>query len=285
VKEIEPDFQSPSIAMSRVKEGSNSVLLAFPPKAAGTFVKLVLKKVLPNCCLVRGSITPDDQSLNSFNHQAWITATSSKQYSTVVGHIHFTPTEGDAELMKSLGIAPILMKRNIADSLLSMHEMVLIQDKDPAFREDKRNEMPQFGSAGPVKEYLRMTEDQQKDFLIYNFAPWFFKYYSSWEYIRVKTGLQVLQLDFDAFRTNEVGTITRILKWSGIDTVNIKELSDACLKVRKEGTQARYSHGISGRGQRFFDFKHFAHLQKLAMPYQYVDFENRGIVDITGDLS
>ena len=259
------------ISRQRTSGGPYRVLLAFPPKAGGTFLKLVLRAVLPKCCVMRGSITPEDQSLNSFNYPAWIAATRSKRYRSILGHIHLTPTERDGEMLKKLGISPVLMRRNIADSLLSMHEMVLRQENDPAFHEAKRNEMPQFGSAGPLTDYVHLPEDRQKDFLIYNFAPWFLKYYSSWDYVCRKTGLKVLVLTFDLFRAAEIETVARILQWVGMKDVEQSSLAQVCAFVRGKGPEARYWHGVSGRAKTFFDARHFAHLRKLMMPYDFAD--------------
>ena len=260
----------------------NRVLLAFPPKAGGTFLKLVLKTVLPKCHLMRGSITPEDQSLNSLNYPAWIVATKNRRYRSVLGHIHLTPTERDAMVMKGLGISPVLMRRNIADSLLSMHEMVLRQENDPAFHEEKRNEMPQFGSAGPLTNYLQMPAELQKDFLIYNFAPWFLKYYSSWDYVCRTTGIAVLRLSFDEFRADEIGAVARILEWAGWADVDKSAIAKACESVRGKGPEARYWHGVSGRAKTFFDARHFAHLHRLAAPYGFPPSE---IESLTGDGS
>lgn len=258
------------------------MLLAFPPKAGGTFLKLVLKTVLPKCCLMRGSITPEDQSLNTLNYSAWTAATKRKRCRSVLGHIHLAPTERDARVMKDLGITPVLMKRNIADSLLSMHEMVLRQENDPAFDEGKRNEMPQFGSAGPLTDYLKMSVERQKDFLIYNFGPWFLKYYSSWYYVCRTTGIEVLRLSFDEFRSDETETVVRILQWAGATEVDKPAIAEACASVRGRGHEARYWYGVSGRAKTFFDARHFAHLHTLAAPYGFAPSE---IETLTGDGS
>lgn len=255
-----------------------SVLLSFPPKAGGTFLKMALKRSLGNALLLRGSITPLDQSINSIYYPAWVAALMQMDDSTVVSHVHLTPTETDADLMKVFGIRPVLMRRNILDSLVSIHDMIMAQENDPSFVVEKRGEAHQFGSAGPLPNYVRMAESEQKDFLVSNYAPWYIKYYSSWIYIAKRKALPVLWLSFDVFKEDEVGAIIGLLDQFGIAAPEADRIRLICRDLKAEGLRSRFKGGVSGRGAAFFDKRHVMHLHRLAAPYGFVDFAGEGLL-------
>lgn len=255
-----------------------SVLLSFPPKAAGTFLKKVLERSLESVFLLRGSITPMDQSMNSINYPAWIATLLGEEDGVVLSHVHLTPTETDADLLRIFGIQPVLMCRNILDSLISIHDMTMAQEDDPSFIVEKRGELHQFGSAGPVPDYVKMTDAERKDFLVLNYAPWYMKYYSSWAYIVRRKGLPVVWMTYDQFRRNEVDAVIGMLTELGIQPPDPGRLESVCRDLKADGARSRFKVGLSGRGADFFEERHVAHLRKLASPYGFVDFAGKGLL-------
>lgn len=167
-------------------------------------------------------------------------------------------------LIDLFGLKPVVMCRSVSDMLVSVYDAAV-----------KRGSLGDFGSSYPEDEtFFEMDMEGRKDYLVYNYAPWYVKYYASW-FLGVDRGKakDVLFLEYDDFRKDPGGTVQEILSWTLSLKVSDDGLSAVLAHADSKRDELRYNKGVSGRGAEFFSNDQLGHLRKLTSSYQTIEFD------------
>src|ERR1700744_4404698 len=137
------------------------LLLAFAPKTAGTYFREAAARAV-NGQLVRlvhaqggrdGALYLPSLLLNYLDADA----------APVIGHVHMQALTANINFMDALGLKPIIMLRDLADTLTSFLDML---EKDPAARAEGLNcQIP--------SDFLSFDRARKLDFMIDVIAPWY----------------------------------------------------------------------------------------------------------------
>lgn len=242
-----PDFAG---YLGELGQTRASVVLAFAPKAAGTYLRSACV-VATQGALVRTVHAQGGRDatfylpafLNYFAHGF--------PARTLVTHAHMQAFPANRYFVEALDLKPVVMLRSIPDMLASYWDML---DGDPLSPDNWLNQKvpPHFPA---------MPDSEKGDFMIQMMAPWYVSYFSTWLAYARETPGRVLLIDYDDFRADPAATLQSIL-----DHSRLPQSRDACARaleaVWEDRASFRYNQGISGRGQARFSMLQIARLKR-----------------------
>ena len=197
---------SPEIAqyLQELGESRASVILAFAPKAAGTYLRAAAI-VATGGQLVRTVHAQGGRDATFYLPTFLLYYSLGVPARPLVTHVHMQALPANQHFIQALNLKPVLMMRPIPDMLASYLDML---EADPVSPDNWLN------IAVPAN-YAALDEDAKADFIIDTMAPWYASYFSTWvAFTRADPG-RMLWLDYEAFRADPVGTLQSLLKQSG----------------------------------------------------------------------
>ncbi len=227
-----------------------SVVLAFAPKAAGTFLRSAA------CVAVDGQIVRTVHAQGGRDATFYM-PTFIMYYAggypdrTMVTHVHMQALPANRHFMDALGLKPVIMIRAIPDMLASYADML---ERDPLSPDNWLNiRLP--------PNYAALDDGAKGDFLVDMVGPWYASYYATWmEYAREVPG-RVCVLRYDDFRRDPAVALEMLLAHSGIARPRA-ECQLAIDLVWQDRSEFRFNQGISGRGANRFSAAQVARLKR-----------------------
>jgi hypothetical protein len=266
-----PDFAA---YLNELGQSRPSVVLAFAPKAAGTYLR--------SACVVatQGSLVRTVHAQGGRDATFYLPAflnyfAHGFPARTLVTHAHMQAFPANRFFIEALDLKPVVMLRSIPDMLASYWDML---DADPLSLNNGLNQKV-------PPHFTTMADDEKGDFLIEMMGPWYASYFSTWlTYAREVPG-RVLLLDYDDFRTDPAATLQALLEHS-----RLPQSRDACRcaleTVWEDRAAFRYNQGVSGRGRARFSMLQIARLKRqLAFYPDLAPMTDRLIPSSSGALS
>ncbi|HWA31095.1 MAG TPA: sulfotransferase domain-containing protein, partial [Rhizomicrobium sp.] len=227
------------------------VILAFPPKAAGTYFRTAIIAAVGGQLLrvvhAQGGrdATPYLPTFVAYFNGGLIER-------TLVSHVHMQALPANINFLEAFGIRPIIMKRSIPDMLASYWDMLM---KDPTALEDGLN--------CRIPENFRTMPDAQKaDFMIDVLGPWYASYFATWLEYAADAPDTVCVLAYREFKDDPAGTLMRAVEHAGLPRTR-QECEKALNIVWERRDQYRYNKGETGRSTGYFGPEHIARLGKM----------------------
>jgi hypothetical protein len=232
-----------------------SIILAFPPKAAGTFLRTA-------------AIVASDGQLIRIVHaqggrdaQPYLPVFLSYYRGligsgTLVAHAHMQALPANRHFLEALDLKPIIMVRPIPDMLASYRDML-----------DAEAQARREGLNCPIPpDYPAWPEARKSDFLVDVIAPWYAGYYASWFDYAKAAPARVCVLTYDELLEAPAATLARVLEHSRIATSGFL-CRKAVESAWAERHELRFNRGEAGRGTRYFDGAQIARLRRMLSYY------------------
>lgn len=248
---FDPDFAA---YLATIRHNRPVLLLAFAPKAAGTFLRGAAIEATGGQ-LVRISHAQGGRDAQPYLPLFVNYLTGGVCEGPMVAHAHMQGFAANRRFCEAFDLKPIVMLRSISDMLASTRDML---DADPQARIDSLNcQVPEDFSARGAEE--------KSDFLIDMYAPWYVSYFASWlDY--AQSDARVLLVDFSAFKADPAAVLARMLDHAGL--AQPLEVCRAALDgVWRERQSLRFNKGVAGRGRDYFSPEHFARLERMMARY------------------
>jgi hypothetical protein len=163
------------------------------------------------------------------------------------------------ELLGQTGTPPVLLVRDIYDSLISLWDHLLYVETD-------------IPLALVHPHDLDRDDAQMLDFLIDIVAPWYVQFYAGW--MRAESQVDLLVLDYETVTAETARAIESVCRHVGDPIPSTEVMSRALDEAREK--KVRFNQGRSGRGARFGEERR-ARVERLAAYYPDVDFSPIGI--------
>jgi hypothetical protein len=226
-----------------------SVVLAFAPKAAGTYLRSACVAAVGGA-LVRTVHAQGGRDASFYLPTFLLYYAGGFPARPLITHVHMQALPANRHLIEALGLKPVIMIRSIPDMLASYADML---DGDSLSPDNWLNmripeNFPSLGDAAKA------------DFIIDRMAPWYVSYFSTWlEY--AKADSRVLILDYDEFRADPDATLMTLLAHSGLPRSR-QECRRALDAVWEDRSEFRFNKGVSGRGRARFTPAQVARLER-----------------------
>lgn len=232
-----------------------AIVMAFPPKAAGTFLRTAVIKAV------------DGQLVRIVHAQAGRDATpylpTLVRYfegdltdKTLVTHVHMLGLPANLHLLGAFGIKPIVMIRNIPDMLASYWDM--LESDDQALHDGLNCHIP--------PNFRALARNAKADFIIDVLAPWYVNFYAGWIAHAEIAPAEVFLLDYRALRNMLVDVVENVLKHVGL--TRDRATCEAAVAYAWDNREAlRFNKGTTGRGTDYFRPAHLNRLTRMAGHY------------------
>jgi len=235
------------------------LLLAFAPKAAGTFFRQAAMEALGGGCLVRltHALGGRDGTPYLPNFMACFLDTDKPPS---VSHLHMQALPANRNFIAMFGVKPVIMLRDIPDMLASYWDML---DADPVARADGLNCLIPH-------DFLSLGREEKADFMIDIVAPWYVSYFATWKTFHEQAPQTVCVLRYDEIQDDPAGTLFRALQHAGFQTPLVR-CEAAIEKVWGERGKFRFNKGIAGRGREYFSAAHLERLERMLTLYKQLE--------------
>lgn len=226
------------------------VVLAFPPKAAGTFLRSAIISAIGGQ-LVRTVQAQGGRDATFYLPIFILYYTKAIPSRPLVTHVHMQALMANRLFIEALDLQPVIMIRSIPDMLTSY----LDELEDQPLRPDK------WLNIKVPDQYPRFSDERKGDFIIDMVAPWYLSFYSTWLNY-AQTDDRVLILDYDVFRAAPAHSLETVLAHSRLPR-SPEQCQAAVAEVWEQRAIFRYNKGISGRGYSRLTASQIERLRKM----------------------
>lgn len=179
-----------------------------------------------------------------------------------VTHQHTRCTDNNTRLLKKHQIKPVILTRNIFDSVISMRNHML---------QEPENSWWPMGYID--HNFYELSIEKQYDFVIDLIIPWYINFYVSWE--RFEDQESLLWITYDELFSDKVGTVQKILKYYGISKkikLELIEKSEEKIKGKTRKTKSDISKSAIALSSEQKE-----RIISLTQYYKDINFEKLGI--------
>ena len=245
---FDPNFYA---YLQKLGQRRRSVLLAFPPKAAGTFLRSAAIDAIGGQ-LMRIVHAYGGREASPYLPALLHYLIGDPTAPTMVTHVHMQAQPANRHFIDALDMKPVVMLRSVPDMLCSFVDML---NAEPISPELWINSMiPQ--------NFPALDPETQSDFIVDVMGPWYASYFATWlDYARSFPS-RVCVLRFADFKREPATTLRLLLAHSGLECTDY--MCQRAIDIAwKERAGLRYNKGEVGRGAMRFHEGHLAHLETI----------------------
>ena len=226
------------------------VMFAFPPKAAGTFLRAAAVEAIDGQ-MMRVTHAQGGRDATPYLPIFILYFAGGFPTSTMVTHLHMQALPANRFLIDALNLKPVVMLRDVPDMLVSYWEML---EGDQSSDNWVNCQLP--------ANFTAMSDDDKADFLIDILAPWYASYFATWLSYAEEAPDRVCVLRYRNFLDDPAGTLLAALRHAGIEQSRA-ECQRAIDVTWQERNLHRFNRGVEGRGHARFKKHHLARLETM----------------------
>jgi hypothetical protein len=232
----------------QVKTPFKNVIFCAQPKSASLYIIELLAR-----------------SLNFTNHQIGFNLSGGSVYfprllaakfvnGNTISHCHESANPNMIDFIKKLDLIPIVLYRNLLDTLVSRRDM-LIKDKWA----------PNMCSQKAIASFLAATEECQFDMIINLFAVEFINFYTSWVAAAAEGTVRPLFISYEEMMENKQLFVRRVADFLG-EAYDERLVEKAVEDIDRQGG-INFNKGIHGRGRLLLNARQKKRLLSFAAQY------------------
>jgi hypothetical protein len=231
------------------------LFIACVPKSASTF----LKNLLVNLTGYRDVFAVYAAGQNE--HELYLPTLREFADVDTVTQQHCRASDANVHLMQAFGIRPVVLVRNIFDSVMSLLDFY----NKGAFKTSYfRTDWPQ------------LDEETKIDLLIENVIPWYFQFVASWDLAEKQKRLELHWLSYEDLVSDKPSSVMRVLEFYGLGIAR-RGLEQRIGEIESEGRKIRFNKGVTGRGKSGLNDRHKEQIRRLTRFYPSTDFGRIGL--------
>ncbi len=147
-------------------------------------------------------------------------------------HQHVKGTPPNVHLLKQYGVKPIILVRDLADILFSLHDHL-----------DREGPAVPTGYVSP--HYFEMSLDERLMYLIRIHLPWYFNFLVSWQ--DAADAIPQKWITYEQLFADRVGTVLDVCEYCGLE-ISAAEVDASLARLDADATATRKNVGKAGRG-------------------------------------
>jgi len=237
------------------RERKPSVLIACMPKTGSTFLANVLASITeyPHHPLVYAHFRQEQDLYLPSLLKAIAIPTVTQQ--------HVRATEANLELLQIFNVKPIVLVRNIFDTIVS-------------FFDHLHKESVQVPAGYFNDEFFTFDDEKKFDMIIDVAGPWFIGFFASWQDAMAKGRCTMAWLTYEALFANLETAVSEILGFYEV-TASQARIRESLQAARDHGS--RFNKGVKGRGETRLTTSQKERVARLAAYYPAIDFSMIGL--------
>ncbi len=232
-----------------------SIMLAFAPKAAGTFLRTAAIYAVDGQ-LTRVIHAQGGRDATPYLPTYLLYLAAGFPDSTLVTHLHMQALPSNRRFIEALDLRPVIMLRSVPDMLVSYLDMLAAEPASPSH----------WLNAAIPPHFAQMDDAARADFLIETIMPWYASYFATWaDYVHTAPE-RVCVLRYGDVVRDPLYVLQTLLDHSGLPrSAKVCELSlEAAWAERHEN---RFNRGEEGRGATRLTAAQRARIARLLFDY------------------
>jgi tetratricopeptide (TPR) repeat protein len=232
------------------------IFIACVPKSASTF----LKNVLSNLTGFRDIFMVYAAGQNE--HELYLPTLREFAHFDTVTQQHCRASDANVHMMHAFGIKPVVLVRNIYDSVMSLLDFYNIQGAyfNTYFRAD----------------FATMDEETKIDLLIDNVVPWYMQFVASWDLVEKQKRLEISWLRYEDLISDKPAAIQQVLNFYGLGAQQ-KAVEAKIRETESEARKIRFNKGVAGRGTTGLSDQQKERIRRFSKYYPTTDFGRIGL--------
>ncbi len=175
---------------------------------------------------------------------------------------HSRASEANVQMMQAFGIRPVILVRNIYDSLMS-----LVDFYSQGFT---------FSTFFNKEEFLSFSQDKKLDLLIEFAIPWYFQFVASWQRAESEGRLEMVWLTYEEMIADKVAAAAKIFTYHGM-AVAPDVIAERIRIIEGDSDRNRFNKGVAGRGKAGISDRHKERIRQLGEYFPSADFSIIGL--------
>jgi len=232
------------------------IFIACVPKSASTFLKNVLASLTgyKDVFMVYAA--------GQTEHEIYLPTLRHTAHLDTVTQQHCRASDANVHLMQAFGIQPVVLVRNIFDSVMSLLDFYNIQGA--------------FYSTYFRADFQTLDEETKIDLIIDSVLPWYFQFVASWSLVEKEQRLPVHWLTYEDLIGDKQAAVQRVLNFYGLGA-HEKAVAGKIAEAEGEGRKIRFNKGVSGRGLAGLTETQKERIRRFARYYPTTDFGRIGL--------
>ena len=231
------------------------LFIACVPKTASTF----LKNLLVNLTGYRDLFTV--YAAGQSEQEIYLPTLRESAHLDTVTQQHCRASDANVHLMQAFGIRPVVLVRNIFDSVMSLLD----------FYNQGAFQTSYFRGDWPL-----LDEETKIDLLIENVIPWYFQFVASWELAEKQKRLEVYWLSYEDLVGDKPSSVLKVLEFYGLGAAR-RGVEQRIKELESEGRKIRFNKGVTGRGRSGLNDRQKEQIRRLTRYYPSTDFGRIGL--------
>ena len=231
------------------------IFIACVPKSASTFLKNVLVYVTGYRDLF--AVYAAGQA----EHEIYLPTLREMAHANTVTQLHCRASDANIHLMQGFGIRPVVLVRNIFDSVMSLLDFY----NRGAFRTSY------FRGDWPA-----LNEDTKIDLLIENVIPWYFQFVASWDLAEREKRIELQWLTYEELVSDKPAAVLKVLEFYGLGAPR-RGVEQRIKQIESEERKIRFNKGVTGRGKSGLNQQQKDQIRRLARYHPSADFSRIGL--------
>ena len=231
------------------------LFIACVPKSASTF----LKNLLVNLSGYRDMFAV--YAAGQTEHEIYLPTLREFAHVDTVTQQHCRASDANVHLMQAFGIRPVVLVRNIFDSVMSLLDFY-----------DKGAFQTSFFRA----DWQVLDEETKLDLLIENVIPWYFQFVASWDLAEKRKRIEVYWLRYEDLVADKPATVLKVLEFYGLGASR-QGIEQRIKEIEADERKIRFNKGVTGRGKSGLNDRQKDQIRRLTRYYPSTDFGRIGL--------
>jgi tetratricopeptide (TPR) repeat protein len=231
------------------------IFIACVPKSASTF----LKNLLVNLTGYRDLFTV--YAAGQSEHEIYLPTLRESAHLDTVTQQHCRASDANIHLMQAFGIRPVVLVRNIFDSVMSLLDFY---------------NKGAFQTSYFRADWQALDEETKIDLLIENVIPWYFQFVASWDLAEKQKRLEIHWLKYEELVTDKNSSVLGVLKFYGLGAPR-EGVEQRIREIESDRGKIRFNKGLTGRGESGLNERQKDQIVRLARYYPSTDFARIGL--------
>jgi len=231
------------------------LFIACVPKSASTF----LKNLLVNLTGYRDLFTV--YAAGQTEHEIYLPTLREAAHLDTVTQQHCRASDANIHLMQAFGIRPVVLVRNIFDSVISQFDF---------FNKGA------FQTSYYRADWQTLDDETKVDLLIENVIPWYFQFVASWDLAEKQKRIEIHWLSYEDLIADKASSVLKVLKFYGLGTSR-RGVEQRVREIESEERKIRFNKGVTGRGRSGLTDRQKEQISRLARYYPSTDFSRIGL--------
>jgi hypothetical protein len=231
------------------------LFIACVPKSASTF----LKNLLLNLTGYRDLFSV--YAAGQTEHEIYLPTLREFADVDTVTQQHCRASDANVHLMQAFGIRPVVLVRNIFDSVMSLLDFY---------------DQGAFQTSYSRADWQALEEETKIDLLIENIIPWYFQFVSSWNLAEKQRRIEIHWLSYEELIADKTSRILEVLEFYGLGASR-RGVEQRIGEIEARDRKNRFNKGVVGRGQTGLNHRQKEQIRRLTRFYPSTDFGRIGL--------